>query len=113
MDTISKEEGSRVMSRIRSKDTKPELVARSWLHRRGFRLHSKSIPGHPDVALKKHRAIVEARCCFWHYHEGCAEARVPKSNVRFWKEKLKRNVARDAKNEDLWRDAGWNVLGQL
>ncbi len=112
MDTISKEERSLVMSRIRSKDTKPELMIRSWLHKRGFRfrLHSESIPGHPDVVMKKHKTIIEVRGCFWHHHEGCDEARVPKSNVRFWKEKLKRNMARDTKNEILWRDAGWNVV---
>lgn len=112
MDTISKEDRSRIMSRIRSKDTGPELAVRSWLHTRGFRfrLHSRALPGHPDVVLRKHMAIVEIRGCFWHHHAGCAEATTPKSNKRFWNEKLKRNMKRDAINERLWSEAGWNVI---
>ena len=112
MDTVSKEKRSQIMGRIRSKDTKPELAVRSWLHMRGFRfrLHSKALPGHPDVVLRKHMAIVEVRGCFWHHHEGCAEASVPKSNRRFWKDKLRRNMERDAENERQWREAGWNVI---
>lgn len=112
MDTLSPEHRSWVMAQIHSKDTKPELVVRSWLHRRGyrFRLHVKTLPGHPDIVLPRYRALVEVRGCFWHRHPGCKTATTPSSHKRFWKDKFRRNVARDRLHEDEWRELGWHVF---
>jgi DNA mismatch endonuclease (patch repair protein) len=100
------------MSRIRSKDTKPELLVRKYLFSRGlrFRVNVSRIPGHPDIVLTKYNALIEVRGCFWHRHEGCATATSPKSHVRFWREKFKRNVARDKLHEEQWAAAGWRVF---
>ena len=111
-DTLTKEHRSYVMSRIRSRDTKPEKVVRSYLFSRGlrFRVNVRNLPGHPDVVLAKYRAIVEIRGCFWHRHPGCATATTPKSHIRFWREKFKRNVARDKRHEAEWAAAGWRLF---
>ncbi len=111
-DTLTKEHRSYVMSRIHSRDTKPEKVVRSYLFSRGlrFRVNVRNLPGHPDVVLAKYRAIVEIRGCFWHRHPGCATATTPKSHVRFWREKFKRNVARDKRHEVEWAAAGWRLF---
>ena len=100
------------MSRIRSRDTKPERMVRRYLFSRGlrFRVNVSSLPGHPDIVLAKYRAIVEVRGCFWHRHPGCGAATTPKSHVRFWKTKFKRNVERDRLHEILWAEAGWRVF---
>lgn len=112
MDSLTKEKRSWNMSRIRSNDTTPELVVRSFLFRRGFRfrLHAKNLPGHPDIVLPKYRTIVEVRGCFWHRHSGCRRATTPSTNAEFWQEKFKRNVDRDDKNESTLRKLGWNVI---
>lgn len=96
-DTISKERRSWTMSRIRSKDTKPELLVRKYLFSRGlrFRVNVSRIVGHPDIVLPKYNALIEVRGCFWHRHEGCATATSPKSHVRFWREKLLRPFVRE------------------
>ena len=111
-DTITKERRSWTMSRIRSKDTKPELLVRKYLFSRGlrFRVNVSRIPGHPDIVLTKYNALIEVRGCFWHRHEGCATVTSPKSHVRFWREKFKRNVARDKLHEEQWAAAGWRVF---
>ena len=111
-DTISKERRSWTMSRIRGKDTKPELLVRKYLFSRGlrFRVNVSRLPGHPDIVLPKYRALIEVRGCFWHRHPGCATATSPKSHVRFWREKFKRNVARDKLHEKQWAEAGWRVF---
>ena len=112
MDTISKEKRSEVMSHIRSKDTKPEMVVRRHLHALGFRyrLHSPKLPGHPDIVLPKWRTVIFVNGCFWHRHEGCKTATMPKSNVEFWKAKFDRNVARDKKEHATLEVAGWHVI---
>ena len=99
------------MSRIRSKDTEPERLVRSWLHQSGFRfrLHVKSLPGHPDIVLPRYRAIVEVRGCFWHRH-GCAQSTMPKTRRRFWNAKFVRNVARDALRERQYAELGWRLF---
>lgn len=113
MDTLTKAERSRLMSRVRSKDTKPERVVRSVLHHLGFRfrLHRRDLPGRPDVVLPKWRTVVLVHGCFWH---GCTKCdrglRRPKSNPVFWSEKLEQNRARDARVTARLRDLGWNVL---
>ena len=111
-DTMTRERRSWTMSRIRSKDTKPELLVRKYLFSRGlrFRVNVGRLPGHPDIVLPKYRALVEVRGCFWHRHPGCATATSPKSHVRFWREKFRRNVARDKLHEEQWAAAGWRVF---
>lgn len=113
--TISKyEKGTRsyTMSRIRGKDTSPERLVRSYLFARGlrFRKNDKRYPGHPDVVLPKYRTIIFVNGCFWHLHEGCSKARIPKSNVEFWAAKLVRNRARDAEETAALTEMGWRVL---
>ena len=96
-DIVDKKTRSRMMSGIRGKDTKPETIVRRWLHRRGFRfrLHNNSIPGHPDLWLKKYNAAIFVHGCFWHRHEGCRYAYNPKSRVDFWQQKFTNNQIRD------------------
>ncbi|MGR3315410.1 very short patch repair endonuclease [Roseovarius indicus] len=98
------------MARIRSKDTKPEMVIRQGLHARGyrFRLHRRDLPGTPDLVLPKHGAVVEVRGCYWHAHPGCGRA--PSTNQEYWGPKLKRNRERDLANEAALQEAGWRVL---
>ena len=112
MDTLTKEERSRVMSRIHSRDTTPELVVRRFLWEKGFRYRTcvKSVLGHPDIVFVKYRTLIEIRGCFWHRHEGCSLASDPKSNLDFWNAKFKRNGARDLEHEKYWHEHGWNVI---
>lgn len=99
------------MSRIRSRDTTPELVVRSMLHRMGyrFRLHRKDLPGKPDVVLPRHRKVVLIHGCFWHGH-GCKLGPVPKSNQDYWFPKIAGNRARDARNALALAELGWEAL---
>lgn len=101
VDTFSKETRSYVMSRIKCKDTKPEIIVRSYLFSRGlrFRKNDKRYPGSPDIVLPKYKTIVFVHGCFWHLHEGCKYARIPKSNVDYWEKKLYRNRERDKHNQ--------------
>lgn len=112
MDKLSKEQRSRNMAAIRSKNTKPEIAIRSLLHSLGyrFRLHRKDLPGKPDIVLPRYRTVIFINGCFWHQHPGCRQATVPGSNVEFWQRKLQSNVARDIRNRELLQAAGWNVL---
>lgn len=111
MDTITATQRSVLMSRIRSKNTKPELAVRSVLHRLGyrFRLHRKDLPGRPDIVLPKHRKIILVQGCFWHGHT-CQLASKPKSNQSYWEAKIETNRARDARNLAALREKGWIVL---
>ena len=111
------EQRSRTMSRIRSTNTKPEMVVRRLLHALGYRyrLHRKNLPGKPDIAFGPRRKIVEVRGCYWHAHlrydPKCWEARSEsKSNKSYWGPKMDRNVERDQKNLALLQEAGWDVL---
>lgn len=112
MDTITPEQWSKIMSRIRSKDTKPEMLVRNPLHALGFRyrLHSSKLPGHPDIVLPKWHTVIFVNGCFWHRHEGCKVATMPKSNVEFWQTKFERNVTRDKKEHATLEPAGWHVV---
>lgn len=112
MDTISQAQRSLVMSRVRSKDTGPEMLVRHHLHALGFRysLHSQKLPGHPDIVLRKWHTVIFVNGCFWHRHEGCRLARMPKSNVEFWQTKFERNVKRDRKEHAELEKAGWRVI---
>ncbi len=112
MDTLTKEKRSWNMSRIRSKDTAPELTVRSLLHRNGFRfrLHVKDLPGKPDIVLPKYKTVIEVRGCFWPRHPGCKIATTPSTNTEFWQKKFAQNVARDKENEEKLKQLGWNVI---
>ena len=101
-----------MMSGIRGKDTKPELLIRSYLHRAGlrFRLHVRSISGSPDVVLPGRRVALFVHGYFWHRHVGCFKASVPKSNVAFWRAKFAVNVRRDRRTTRALRRDGWRVL---
>ena len=112
MDTLSREKRSWLMSRIKSKDTTPELIVRSLLHRNGFRfrLHVTSLPGKPDIVFSKYRTIIDIRGCFWHFHKNCDKCKIPSTNRNWWKAKLRSNVLRDADHLHAWESEGWKVL---
>ncbi len=111
-DIISPQQRSRNMSRIRRKDTRPELRVRSLLHRLGFRfrLHRRDLPGRPDIVLPRYRTVVFVHGCFWHRHPDCRYAYTPRSRVSFWTAKFAENVARDRRNQEALIEAGWRVL---
>ncbi len=100
------------MSRIRSKNTKPELIVRSLLHHMGyrFRLHKKDLPGKPDIVLVKHKTVIFVNGCFWHRHKGCKYAYSPKSRKLFWQEKVNGNIERDNKKRIELKRLGWRVI---
>lgn len=99
------------MAGIRTRDTAPELSVRRIAHRMGlrFRLHRKDLPGRPDLVFSRHRLAVFVHGCFWHQHDGCRFAHVPKSRVAFWVDKFAKNVARDRRNIESLRELGWRV----
>ena len=112
MDQISPEHRSWNMSRIKGKNTKPELLVRSWLHRHGlrFRLHLKNMPGTPDNVLPKYGTVIEVRGCYWHRHPRCKFAYTPKSNVEFWNAKFAENIKRDISTDKILKESGWRVI---
>ena len=103
---------SNCLSRIRGKNTKPEILVRKELHARGFRfrLHNKKLPGSPDVVLPKYGVVIMVNGCFWHGHKGCRYATKPKSNVEFWEAKIARNRHRDEVTEAHLHALGWHVI---
>ena len=100
------------MSRIRSKNTKPEVVVRKFLHAQGFRfrLHVKNLPGSPDIVLPKYRTVIFIHGCFWHGHEGCKKATLPKTRTEWWANKISRNIEHDQHSASALRELGWRVL---
>lgn len=112
VDTLSPAQRSERMSRIRSKDSKPEVGLRRALHRHGlrFRLHRKDLPGKPDIVLPKYRTAIFVHGCFWHGHEGCKVANTPKSNTEFWTKKFKANKERDRLSIENLKSLDWNVI---
>lgn len=110
-DSLSERERSVRMSLIRGKDTKPELLVRSFLHGRGirFRLHAGNLPGRPDLVLPRYATVVFVEGCFWHGHR-CQKGRIPGTNSTFWASKIATNQARDQRNHRALRRAGWRVL---
>ena len=109
-DTLTRAERSERMSRIRSRDTKPELLVRKALHANGFRfrLHRRDLPGRPDIVLPKYNAVVFVQGCFWHAHH-CQKGRIPSTQSKFWKSKFEGNQKRDARNTRALRAMGWRV----
>jgi DNA mismatch endonuclease (patch repair protein) len=101
-----------MMSGIRSKDTRPEMLVRRFLHGRGlrFRLHDKNLPGTPDLVFARYRVVIFVHGCFWHRHEGCKHASYPGSNVDFWEKKFAGNIKRDRDAIAALTDRGWRVV---
>ena len=112
MDTISPAERSQVMARVRSKNSQPEMSVRRLVYALGYRyrLHAQKLPGHPDLVFRSRRKVIFVHGCFWHRHDNCALARMPKSRLDFWGPKLEGNRKRDQRNiQELIID-GWSVL---
>lgn len=112
MDIWPKEKRSEVMKKIKGKDTKPEKTLRSALFSKGyrFRIHRKDLPGNPDIVLSKYKTAIFVHGCFWHYHEGCREGRIPSTNTEFWNNKLSKNIVRDKRNIKSLEESGWKVI---
>ena len=112
MDNLTAEQRHINMSRIRAKDTKPEVLVRSFLFRRGlrFRKNDKRLPGHPDVVLPKYRTVIFVNGCFWHGHENCRYSVMPKSNMEYWNGKIEANKTRDKREIEELQKTGWTVL---
>jgi DNA mismatch endonuclease (patch repair protein) len=112
MDIVDPQTRSRMMAGIRSKDTRPEMTVRTFLHERGFRyrLHVARLPGHPDIVLTRYRVAIFVHGCFWHQHTGCPKASMPRDNAEKWATKFAGNVARDQKNVPALIDMGWHVI---
>ena len=110
MDIWSKKKRSAVMSRIRSRDTKPEWIVRRYLFSRGYRYRKnvKGLPGTPDIVLRKYGIVIFIHGCFWHGHE--VDGHIPHSNSDFWKRKIERNRQRDARNKEALKQMGWRVM---
>ena len=112
IDIVDSQRRSELMANIRGWDTAPECAVRRIAHRMGlrFRLRRKNLPGRPDLVFPKHRLAVFVHGCFWHQHDECQYAHIPKSRTEYWKAKFARNVERDKENEEALRSLGWNVL---
>ncbi|MBD8560268.1 DNA mismatch endonuclease Vsr [Pseudomonas fluorescens] len=110
-DVVTPEQRSRNMSKIRGKNTKPEMIVRSTYHELGlrYRLHRKDLPGTPDLIFPKYRLCVFVHGCFWHRHPGCKYAYTPKSRLDFWLPKLAKNIERDTRAQRALEAAGWRV----
>ena len=111
-DRLTSKRRSWLMSRVRSKDTTPELIVRRLVHAIGhrFRLHRSDLPGKPDLVLPRHKKIIFVHGCFWHRHKGCRKAGVPKSRTAFWVGKFENNVKNDARNIGILKKRRWKVL---
>src|SRR6478672_10099960 len=100
------------MSRIKSKNTKPEILVRKFLHVQGFRfkLHDKKLPGKPDIILPKYKTVIFVHGCFWHGHKGCKYFVVPKTRTEWWLDKINANIANDKKKQTKLESEGWKVI---
>ena len=101
-----------LMSRVRGKNTSPEMRVRSMLHKRGYRyrLHSDSLPGRPDIVFPSRKTVIFIHGCFWHRHEGCSKTTTPRTRRQFWQEKFDQNVERDRNVRRTLRKLGWKVI---
>jgi len=111
-DHLTKDKRSWNMSRIRSKDTKPEIIVRSLLHKMGyrFRLYRKDLPGKPDIVLPKYKIVIFVHGCFWHRHKGCKRCTTPTTNQKYWLPKLEHNIAKDKENRKKLKSLGWQSI---
>ena len=114
-DIWTKEKRSEIMSRIRSRDTGPELVTRSVLHKLGYRFtvsgpKNRELPGRPDIVLPRHRVVIFVHGCFWHRHKGCKISSTPKTRTQFWVSKFEANEARDRRNMRKLRRMHWKIM---
>lgn len=112
MDTLLPNQRSKLMARIKAKNTKPEIVLRKLLHRDGFRfrLHRKDLPGRPDIVLPKYKSVIFVNGCFWHGHKDCKHFKIPKTRTDFWLNKIISNKKRDKKNIEILKKMGWNPI---
>jgi DNA mismatch endonuclease, patch repair protein len=112
VDTLSPAERSEIMARVRSKNTRPELFVLKLVFALGYRyrLHVGNLPGRPDLVFRKRRKVIFVHGCFWHRHNACALARLPKSRIEFWLPKLEGNKRRDRRNKRALAKEGWKVL---
>ncbi|MEY8840024.1 very short patch repair endonuclease [Cribrihabitans sp. XS_ASV171] len=103
---------SKLMSRVRGKDTKPEMIVRRLLHAAGYRyrLHASDLPGKPDIVFRNRKKAILVHGCFWHRHPGCRKATTPKTRAHFWSDKFEANMARDTRNLAALKGAGWEAL---
>ena len=111
-DVFSQEKRSWIMSRIKGRDTKPEILVRSFVFRMGFRfrLHRSDLPGTPDIVLPRHGKLIFVHGCFWHGHNGCPRSKRPTTNEKFWNNKLDENIKRDKRYCRELRKMDWKVL---
>lgn len=112
IDIVDKATRSRIMAQVKSKNTKPEIIVRRFLHRLGyrFRLHRGDLPGSPDIVLPKYKIVVFVHGCFWHKHASCYYATAPATRADFWEKKLNHNVIRDAQQIRKLNESGWRVM---
>lgn len=115
VDRITPEQRSWNMAQIKGKNTKPELMVRSMLHRAGYRFTvngplNKNLPGKPDIVLPKYKTVIFVHGCFWHRHKDCKDATTPKTRTEWWQEKFDKNTARDRRNQKELKSLGWNVI---
>lgn len=111
-DSVSKEQRSRNMSRIRSTNTSIEVKVRKYLFRCGFRYRKNvtALPGKPDIVLPKYKTVIFVHGCFWHRHEGCRYAATPSTNSEYWQQKFHRNIENDIRHSQELSEMGWNVI---
>ena len=111
-DVHSKETRSYNMSRIKGKDTKPEMLVRKFLFANGYRyrLHDKNLPGKPDIVLPRYKTVIFVNGCFWHGHENCRYFVIPKTRTEWWKDKIGKNISNDIKNQTLLKEMGYKVI---
>jgi len=111
-DVFTTEKRSWIMSRVKGRDSKPEILVRSIVHRMGFRfrVHRRDLPGNPDILLPRHGKVIFVHGCFWHGHKRCPRSKRPTTNMSFWNSKLDRNIERDKLSRRKLRSMGWKVL---
>lgn len=111
-DLFSKKQRSFIMSKVRSKDTKPEILVRKYLFAYGFRYRKnvKKLPGTPDIVLSKYKTVIFVNGCFWHGHEGCKKAALPTTNMDYWTAKIARNIERDREDKEALEKMGYHVI---
>lgn len=110
-DTVSLEVRSKIMAKVKSTDTKPEMIVRRMIHSLGYRyrLHRPDLPGRPDLVFPSRRKVIFVNGCFWHNHTNCAKVRIPETNREYWVDKIERNSERDKRNLSLLQESGWQA----